>query len=116
MYSDNVVVLKGQEGSSWRRSLRPRDLPSQTTRPDLESYLALDQYEEPRRTREGGRDGFEEIVGSSTALGGVLDQILTVAPTDSTVLIEGETGTGKELIAQGIHKHSRRRDRPFVKL
>ena len=66
--------------------------------------------------REGEREGFEGIVGSSAPLMEVLDLVRTVAPTDSTVLIEGETGTGKELIAGAIHAHSKRRDRPFVKL
>jgi formate hydrogenlyase transcriptional activator len=65
---------------------------------------------------EHERKGFEGIVGSSAALMEVLDLVRTVAPTDSTVLIEGETGTGKELIAGAIHANSRRRDRPFVKL
>src|SRR5258706_4970305 len=66
--------------------------------------------------REGVNDGFEYIVGASKALREVLDLVRTVAPTDSTAVIEGETGTGKELIARAIHKHSTRRDRPFVKL
>jgi AAA+ superfamily predicted ATPase len=47
---------------------------------------------------------FEEIVGSSDAIGRVLSQVTKVAPTDSTVLIFGETGTGKELVARAIHK------------
>jgi formate hydrogenlyase transcriptional activator len=64
----------------------------------------------------GGNDGFDDIVGASEALRKVLDLVRTVAPTDSTALIEGETGTGKELIARAIHEHSTRRDRPFVKL
>jgi hypothetical protein len=51
---------------------------------------------------------FEEIVGSSTALQMVLSSVLKVAPTDSTVLITGETGTGKELFARAIHKRSHR--------
>jgi transcriptional regulator with GAF, ATPase, and Fis domain len=51
---------------------------------------------------------FEEIVDSSPALQAVLSSIVKVAPTDSTVLITGETGTGKELIARAIHKHSQR--------
>ena len=55
-------------------------------------------------------------MGSSATLCEVLDQIRTVAPTDATVLIEGETGTGKELIAQAVHDNSQRRHRPFVKL
>jgi PAS domain S-box-containing protein len=57
---------------------------------------------------------FEEIVGESTALQGVLAHVVKVAPTDSTVLITGETGTGKELIARAIHKRSPRASRAFV--
>ncbi len=57
---------------------------------------------------------FEEIVGSSPAVKAVVDSIVQVAPTDSTVLICGETGTGKELIARAIHKRSRRSTRPFI--
>src|SRR5215469_18090716 len=59
---------------------------------------------------------FEEIVGESTALRAVLDDVKTVGPTDSTVLILGETGTGKELIARAIHGISSRRERTFVKV
>jgi formate hydrogenlyase transcriptional activator len=59
---------------------------------------------------------FEEIVGKSEALRRVLKQVETVAPTDSTVLIYGETGTGKELIARALHNLSARRSNAFVKL
>ena len=59
---------------------------------------------------------FEQIIGHSSALEAVLEQVERVAPTDSTVLIEGETGTGKELIARAIHNLSRRFGRPFIKL
>jgi formate hydrogenlyase transcriptional activator len=59
---------------------------------------------------------FEEIVGKSAALRRVLQQVATVAPTDSTVLIYGETGTGKELIARAIHNLSSRQSNAFVKL
>jgi formate hydrogenlyase transcriptional activator len=59
---------------------------------------------------------FEQIIGNSTALESVLEQVEQVAPTDSSVLIQGETGTGKELIARAIHNLSTRCGRPFVKL
>jgi formate hydrogenlyase transcriptional activator len=67
-----------------------------------------DQDRNPRR--------FEQIIGSSPALESVLEQVEQVAPTDSTVLIQGETGTGKELIARAIHNLSARCGRPFIKL
>jgi PAS domain S-box-containing protein len=57
---------------------------------------------------------FEEVVGSSASLKSVLSNVAKVAPTDSTVLILGETGTGKELIARAIHKRSRRSDQVFI--
>jgi formate hydrogenlyase transcriptional activator len=59
---------------------------------------------------------FAQIIGNSASLRKVLRRVETVAPTDSTVLIYGETGTGKELIARGIHDLSPRRSKPFVKL
>lgn len=63
-----------------------------------------------------GEMDFEGIVGQSSALRHVLNLVETVAPSDSTVLLLGETGTGKELIARAIHDRSRRRDRTLVKL
>jgi formate hydrogenlyase transcriptional activator len=67
---------------------------------------------------EQGSNGrkFEQVIGNSPALESVLQQVERVAPTDSTVLIQGETGTGKELIAHAIHNLSSRCGRPFVRL
>jgi formate hydrogenlyase transcriptional activator len=59
---------------------------------------------------------FEEIIGESPALKRILEQLQTVAPTDSTILIQGETGTGKELIARAIHNLSARREHTMVKV
>jgi formate hydrogenlyase transcriptional activator len=111
---NNVIAMRGQQENSVCRSCAVPA--SKTTTTDFGGYVELDQYLEPQRGIRESRSGFEGIVGSSSALAGVLDQIRMVAPTDSTVLIEGETGTGKELIAQAIHDNSRRRRRPFVKL
>ena len=72
------------------------------------------------RSGSGDQDGnqrrFEQIIGNSAALESVLEQVERVGPTDSTVLIQGETGTGKELIARAIHNISSRCGRPYVKL
>ena len=74
-----------------------------------------------RRVEDSGRqetrsESFAEIVGESSALTKVLAQVRTVASTDSTVLINGETGTGKELIARAVHNCSDRKHGPFIKL
>jgi transcriptional regulator with GAF, ATPase, and Fis domain len=71
-------------------------------------YGSIDQDSRERR--------FEQLIGNSPALEAVLEQVERVAPTDSTVLIQGETGTGKELIARAIHNISSRCGRPFIKL
>jgi PAS domain S-box-containing protein len=68
------------------------------------------------REEIGETSMFEEIVGASPLLKAVLARVAKVAPTDSTVLITGETGTGKELIARAIHRGSLRAERPFVKV
>jgi len=70
-------------------------------------------YFEPEITTE---HCFENIVGNSPTLRKVLEHVAIVAPTDSTVLLHGETGTGKELVARAIHKLSSRRDRPYVRM
>jgi two-component system, NtrC family, response regulator HydG len=62
------------------------------------------------------RFGFEGVVGSSPQMNGVIDRLKRIAPTDASVLIEGETGTGKELVAQAIHQNSPRKNKPFVAL
>jgi formate hydrogenlyase transcriptional activator len=92
----------------------------------VESALAFQEIEalNDRLRRENvyleeevrAENNFAEVVGESAALRRVLKEVETVAPTDSTVLIRGETGTGKELIARALHELSRRQGRTFVKL
>jgi formate hydrogenlyase transcriptional activator len=79
-------------------------------------YLVADYATLAYPTRDPAERRFERIIGNSAALESVFDQVERVAPTDSTVLIEGETGTGKELIAHAIHNASQRCGRAFIKL
>jgi transcriptional regulator with GAF, ATPase, and Fis domain len=75
---------------------------------DFKTIRSEDQEDKDRQ--------FDQIIGQSVALEAVLEKVKLVAPTASTVLIQGETGTGKELIAKAIHNISSRYDRPFVKV
>jgi len=81
-------------------------------RTEFESTLHIDLTEET----VSSETGFEGIIGKSSVLRRLLEMVETVAGGDSTVLLLGETGTGKELIARAIHSHSPRKARPFVKL
>jgi len=103
-------------------------LTSQTRFVEIQSLVPLEQHYDGAEELESPKDqdyladepsseaGFEQIVGRSAALRRVLRQVEVVAPTDSGVMIRGETGTGKELIAQAVHNRSSRHDRPFIKV
>jgi formate hydrogenlyase transcriptional activator len=91
--------------SEWRR---------QQPQQSLTNKLAEDKPDPENEIQTQCR--FEEIIGQSSALMRTLEQVEIVAPTDSTVLIFGETGTGKELVARAIHNLSPRRSNPFIKL
>jgi len=96
-------------------NIYPRSLPEQGSEPSVGGrYLDVEELLARRHSIAGCY--FQALVGSSRGLRGVLNQIDLVAATDSTVLVEGETGTGKELIARAIHARSSRSDRAFVKL
>jgi transcriptional regulator with GAF, ATPase, and Fis domain len=92
----------------------------------LQNFLAFEEIDRLRHKLEGERTylveeiraahNFEEIIGSSTSLAAVLRRVSQVAPTDATVLIQGETGTGKELIARAIHNLSPRKGRVLVRV
>ena len=92
----------------------------------LQNYLAFEEIDELRRKLEGERTclieeikaahNFEEIIGKSASLAAVLRRVSQVAPTDATVLIQGETGTGKELFARALHNLSVRSKRALIKI
>jgi formate hydrogenlyase transcriptional activator len=117
MGCNNIVVLDGPEATSFRRSSRSLAvLPSKATSRDYGFATPTEPLVALNPPASAERVGFDGIVGCSGALSEVLNQIRTVAPTDSAVLIEGETGTGKELVARAIHAQSRRQACAFVKM
>ena len=97
-----------------RNSRRGRECPGDQEISELKDKLAQEKLYLEEEIRN--EMNFENIVGNSPALKQVLELVETVAPNDSTVLLLGETGTGKELIARAIDDRSRRKDRTFVKL
>ena len=82
----------------------------------IQDLRGRDRMENVEQEAVEGTGNFEEIIGTSTAMKRVMGQVEVVAPTDATVLILGETGTGKELIARAIHRMSPRRNLPFISL
>jgi formate hydrogenlyase transcriptional activator len=103
---NNMELRVGERTSELRNALEEiKELRDQLYQENLALKEDLDQA-----------STFEEIVGSSTALRRVLSQVAKVASTDSTVLILGETGTGKELVARAIHNRSNRSDRAFIRV
>jgi formate hydrogenlyase transcriptional activator len=110
-YGNDIACIAGEprrELLDLRQNLRQALIENRRLRKllEAESLYLLDAVE--------SASGFEDIVGDSAALRRVFHSVEQVAPTNSTVLVLGETGTGKELIARAIHGRSRRRDRPLV--
>ena len=109
-FSEEDVTLLGQTSAQIAIAVENARAYQQVTR--LNARLADEkQYLERELHQE-----FADIVGKGPALRSVLKAVKTVAPTDTTVLLLGETGTGKELIARAIHDHSPRRERTFVRM
>ncbi len=105
---DNLVQLAGQVAVALDNTLAFQRMADLNARLEKEKLYLEDELQTKSR--------FEEIIGESKVLKRALKQIETVAPTDSTVLILGETGTGKESLARAVHDLSPRRDRAFVRV
>jgi len=121
MACENAVLSANQNdvepcliGQAAYEAATPTPATDESTSSGLFSTVASRRHQAIKG--KGRNDDFREIIGARGALRDVLALVRTVAPTDSTTLIEGETGTGKELVARAIHEHSTRRNRPFVKV
>ena len=112
---DLIKIFAGRAAAELKRQRAEAQLQSALVQVQAlqEKLEAENVYLQEEIRRE---HNFEEIVGNSPALLGVLRHVETVAPTDATVLVLGETGCGKELIARAIHDRSKRKERPLVKV
>jgi len=106
--ADKLIQVAGQVAMAVNNALAFKQIAELRDRLSQEKQYLEDEINLDHR--------FEDIVGESTGLRSVLREIATVAPTDATVLIQGETGTGKELLARAIHRLSPRSERTFIKL
>ncbi len=110
-------AVEAMQQGAFNYLLKPLDLKQLRAVVDNASrnqHLRRANAELSRRLDE--KFGFEGIIGNSPAMQELIDRLRRIAPTDATVLIQGETGTGKELVAQAIHQNSPRKSRPFVGL
>jgi two-component system response regulator HydG len=110
-------AVEAMQQGAFNYLLKPLDLKQLRSVVDSASrtqHLRRANVELSRRLDE--KFGFEGVVGNSPQMHEVVDRLRRIAPTDATVLIQGDTGTGKELVAQAIHQNSPRKNRPFVAL
>lgn len=110
-------AVEAMQQGAFNYLLKPLDLKQLRAVVDNASrnqHLRRANAELSRRLDE--KFGFEGVIGNSPRMHEVMDRLRRIAPTDATVLIEGDTGTGKELVAQAIHQNSPRKKRPFVGL
>jgi two-component system response regulator HydG len=110
-------AVEAMQQGAFNYLLKPLDLKQLRSVVDSASrtqHLRRANAELSRRLDE--KFGFEGVIGNSAQMHDVVDRLRRIAPTDATVLIQGDTGTGKELVAQAIHQNSPRKSRPFVAL
>lgn len=110
-------AVEAMQQGAFNYLLKPLDLKQLRSVVDSASrtqHLRRANAELSRRLDE--KFGFEGVIGNSPQMHEVVDRLRRIAPTDATVLIQGDTGTGKELVAQAIHQNSPRKNRPFVAL
>jgi transcriptional regulator with PAS, ATPase and Fis domain len=105
-HANDIPVISRPEDEQYRRKQVD----------EIKHFSNVFERVEDVLTKLDARQLFPEIIGDSRVMRGLLRRIQMVAPTDSTVLILGESGTGKELVATSIHRNSRRKQAPFIKL